>query len=125
MFDLRSMSSVAPMVDLLTSIGLVFGAIFMANLLVVHALAGKDRGAARQLLLWSGFALLGTVAVLALRPSSFFLAVFGYLLIFAISGGVLGWQRLRSIRVIRRVVGASLLLGVAVAASVTLVYMPR
>ena len=125
MFDLRSMSALAPMGDLLMSIGVVFGAVFIANLLVVQALASMDRDAARQLLLWSGFALLGTVAVLALHPSAFFFAVLGYLLIFAISGAVLGWWRLRSMRVMGRVVGASLPLGVAVAVSATLVHMPR
>lgn len=125
MFDLRSMSPLAPMSDLLMSIGVVFGAVFFANLLVVQGLASMDRDAARQFLLWNGFALLGTVAVLALHPLAFFLAVFGYLLIFAISGGVLGWRRLRSVRVMGRVVGSSLLLGVAVAVSVILVHMPR
>ena len=111
--------------DLLMSIGVVFGAVVVANLLVAPALASMDRDAARQLLLWSGLALLGTVAVLALRPSVFLLAVFGYLLIFAVSGAVLGWRRLRSTRVVGRVIGASLLLGAALAVSASLVHMPR
>jgi len=125
MFDLRTMSTVAPMGDLVMSIGVVFGAVAVANLLVAQALASMDRDAARQLLLWSGLSLLGPVAVLALRPSGFLLAVLGYLLIFAVSGAVLGWRRLRSKRVMGRVLGASLLLGAALAVSASLVHMPR
>ena len=125
MFDLRTMSAVAPMGDLLMSIGVVFGAVLVANLLVIQMLASMDRDAARKLLLWSGFAFFGTVAVLAFRPSAFFASMFGYLLVFAVSGGIVGWWRLRSMQVMGRVIGASLLLGAAVAVSATLVHMPR
>jgi len=125
MFDLRSMSTVAPMGDLLMSIGVVFGAVLVANLLVVPALASLDRDAARKLLLWSGFALIGPAVVLAVHPPAFLAAVLGYLFIFAVSGGVLGWRHLRSIRMMGRVVAASLVLGIAVAVSASLVHMPR
>lgn len=119
------MSVLAPMEDLLISIGVVFGAVLIANLLVVPAIASLDRDAGRKLMFGSGFALFGTVAVLALHPPAFLAAVFGYLLIFAVSGGALGWLRLRSIRVMGRVVGAVLLLGVALTVAVALVHMPR
>ena len=125
MFDLRTMSTVAPMGDLVMSIGLVFGVVFVANLLVVPALASLDRDAARSLMLWSVFALIGPAVVLAVHPPAFFVAVLGYLLIFGVSGGVLGWRHLRSIRMMGRIVAASLLVGVAVAVSATLVHMPR
>lgn len=125
MFDVRTMSSVAPMSDLLLSIGVVFGAMCVANVLVIPALASQDRVAAGRFLLSSASALLGVVAILALRPSAFFLAAVAYAVLFAVAGGVLSWRRGRSPRVSGRVAGAVLVQGVAVAVSAWLVHMPR
>lgn len=119
------MSSVAPMSDLLVSIGVVFGAVCVANVLVIPALTSLDRGAGGRLMVLSASALLGVVAVLALHPPAFFLAALAYAVLFAVAGGVLSWSRVGSARVSGRVAGAVVVLGVAVAVSAWLVHMPR
>lgn len=98
MFDLRMLSDVAPILDLQIGIGALLGSIVIANLLVIPALASRDRPGARLLLTASAAGILGLVLVLGFHPPSLFRAVGGYVVLFAALGfGVtrnpLGWRQ--------------------------------
>lgn len=125
MFDLRSMSAVAPMGDILFGVGSMVVAIVVANLSLLPALAGRDLRTGRIFGGVSGIGMVCILAVLAVQPPGFFAVVLAYIVVFSGSGlflgrRVLGWRP----AVIRVVTGAGFML-LTLMISRWIIYAPR
>lgn len=125
MFDLRMMSGVAPLGDILFGVGLVMLGILLANFAVIPALVVRDARAGRILGIVSTLGMACVVTVLAVRPAAFHLVVVYYLLAFSTSGLLLGWSTLGRRQTAGRVFAASLFIMLTSAVSHWVIHAPR
>jgi len=104
MFDLQTMSAVAPIGDIRFGVGSVMVAIMVANLAVFPALVARNVRAGRNFAGMSGIGMVCIFAVLAVQPRSFFPVVLVYIVAFLGSGLFLGWKVLGWREAVLRVV---------------------
>ena len=125
MFDLRAISSVAPLADLTFGITLVLLAFAIANFATLPKLFSRDPRAAKLLLALSicGFAV--SVATLAAWPSKLYLAVLYYVVAFTVIGLAVSWRSIGWPQAIARVVGGSTCMFVALSVAYAAAFMPR
>lgn len=125
MVDLRGISQIASLGDIVFGLVAMFVAMIAANAAIVPALVARDARAATAVL---AVALLGIVAVLViltLQPAKIFLAILVYIVVFtlvALGAGapVMGWKRAMA-----RVLGGSACMIIALAVAVFVVRFPR
>lgn len=125
MFDLGTMSDVAPMADILFSLGLVLMAILVANVVSIPAFVARDARSARILGGVSGLGIACVVAVLAFRPVGFFVVMLGYMMAFSAAGILLGWITLGWRQAVGRIAGGSAIMALTLVVAHWVLRAPR
>lgn len=125
MFDLRAISSLAPMGDLVLGIVVMLAAMAIANLAIVPKLFSRDRRAAKVLLAVTLAGLVAAIATLALWPRELYFAAFLYVVAFALIGVAVSWRSIGWPQTIARIAGGSACMFVAVVLAYAAAFMPR
>ena len=125
MFDLRAISSLAPMDDLVFGIVAVLVATALANLAILPKLFARDPRSATILLAVTGLGFAVATATLAIWPRKLYFAVLIYVLAFTLVGLVASWRSIGWPQAVARVVGGALCMFIALTVASVAVFMPR
>ena len=121
-FDLRSISSVAPMIDLTAGIVAMLLAALAAHLVLLPKLSPRW---ALAFVAASLLALLAVVATLALYPTKLYFACLIYAVLFVVLGGVVSRGSPNKFQVRRRAAAGSTCMLLTVAFAWWLAFAPR
>ena len=121
-FDLRSISSVAPMVDLTAGFFAMLVAVLVAHAVVIPRL---DRRSAFAFLAISSLCLLAVVATLAISPGRIYLASLIYVAVFLLLAGVVSFSAPHKFQLRRRAAAGSAFMTFSVAFAWWLAFAPR
>ena len=125
MFDLRAISSLAPMGDLIFGIIAMVVAAALANLFIIPKLYALNARAARTLLGVTALGLLAAVATLAIEPPELYFAVLAYVASFMLVGLVVSWRSIGWPQAALRVVGGSACMFIALFVAYVAAFLPR
>ena len=125
MFDLRAISSLAPMGDLVFGVIAMLVAAAVANLLIIPKLFSLDARAARALLAVTSLGLIAALATLATWPPKLYFAVLIYVVLFMLVGLAVSWRSIGWPQAALRVVGGSACMLVALFAAYVAAFLPR
>ena len=125
MFDLRAISSLAPLGDLVFGIIAMLVAAALANLLVIPKLFSIDARAGRAVLAVTSLGLIAAVATLASNPPKLYFAVLIYIVSFTLVGLALSWRTLGWLQSTLRVIGGSACMFIALFVAYVAAYLPR
>jgi hypothetical protein len=125
MFDLRAISSLAPMDDLVFGVIAMLVAAALANLFIIPKLFSLDARAATALLVITALGLIAAVATLATEPRELYFAVLIYVVVFMLVGLAVSWRSIGWRQAALRVVGGSACMFVALFVAYAAAFMPR
>ena len=121
-FDLRSISSVAPLVDLTAGIFAVLVAVLVAHSILIPKLNSRS---ALAFVAISLLCLLAVVTTLAVSPSRIYLAGLGYVVVFLFLAGVASHSSPNKPQIRRRAAAGSAFIFLSVAVAWWLAFAPR
>ena len=121
-FDLRSISSVAPMVDLTAGIFAMLVAVLVAHAIFIPKLNPRSAVAFVAISL---LCLLAVVATLAVSPGRIYLASLIYVVAFLFLGGIASRSSLNKPQLRRRAAAGSVLMFLSVVFAWWLAFAPR
>ena len=125
MFDLRAISSLAPMGDLVFGIIAMLVAAALANLFIIPKLFSLDARAAIALLGVTALGLIAAVATLVTEPPKLYFAVLTYVVSFMLIGLAVSWRSIGWPQAALRVVGGSACMFVALFVAYVAAFLPR
>ena len=125
MFDLRAISSLAPMGDLAFGLIAMLVAAALANLLIIPKLFSLDARAARALLTVTALGFVAAVATLVTQPTRLYFAVLTYIVSFMLVGLAVSWHTIGWPQAALRVVGGSACMFIALSMAYVAAYLPR
>ena len=125
MFDLRAISSLAPMGDLVFGIIAMLVAAALANLLIIPKLFSLNAHAARTMLAITALGLIASVATLLIAPPKLYFAVLIYVVSFTVVGLTVSWRSIGWPQAALRVVGGSACMLLALFLAYIAAFMPR
>ena len=125
MFDLRAISSLAPMGDLVFGIVAMLVAAGIANLCIIPKLFLLDARAATALLGVTVLGLIAAVATLVSEPPKLYLAVLTYIVSFMMIGLAVSWRSIGWPQAALRVLGGSACMFAALFVAYVAAFMPR
>jgi hypothetical protein len=125
MFDLRAISSLAPIGDLVFGIMVMVAAAALANIVVVPKLFSVNARAATVLLAVTTLGFIAAVATLATVPPKLYFAVLVYIVLFAFVGLAVSWRTIGGFQAALRVVGGSACMFIALFVAYVAAFMPR
>ncbi len=125
MIDLRAISSLAPMSDLVIGIIVMLVAVALANLVILPKLFSCDARSATILLSVTVLGFVVAVATLAIWPRKLYLTVLIYAVSFTLVGLAVSWRSIGGTQAIARVAGGSLCMFIALAVAYAAAFMPR
>lgn len=125
MFDIQSISSVAPLNDIVAGLVIVSIAILIANLAVIPKLMSPNKQSAKAMLTVTALGCVSAVSVLAIWPSRLYIVLLIYAVLFILVGLTVSWRSSERVNITARVLGGSvcILLGWALATFIT--FAPR
>lgn len=121
-FDLRSISSVAPMVDLTAGIFAMLVAVLVAHAAFIPKLNLRS---ALAFVAFSLLCLLAVVATLAVSPGRIYLASLVYVVVFVLLGGIASHSSPNKPQLRRRAAAGSAFMFLSVAFAWWLAFAPR
>lgn len=117
MFNLRQISSVAPIGDVVFGLIIVLVAVAVANLAIIPKLFSYNARLAKALLAVTVLGCSAAVITLATQPRQFYFVVGVYIVIFMLSGFSLAWHsigwRQTTVRVLLGSIGMLVVLTIA------------
>ena len=125
MFDLRAISSLAPMGDLVFGIIVMLVAVVLANLVILPKLFSRDSRSATILLSVTVLGFVVAAATLAIWPRKLYLTVLIYVFSFTLVGLAVSRRSIGGSQAIARVAGGSLCMFIALAVAYAAAFMPR
>jgi len=125
MFDLRAISSTAPVGDLVFGVIVILVAAAIANLAIIPKLMSRDALSARILIFIAILGWIAGAATLAVQPPKFYLVALTYVVAFLLIGLAVSWRNIGRSQAIVRVVGGSAFMFVALAAAYWVANAPR
>jgi len=125
MFDLREISSVAPVGDLALGIALMLAATSIAHLAIIPKLLSRNARRAKALLILTSFGVIAAIATLAVSPPSLYLATLIYAAAFTVTGLALSWHSIGWRQALARAAVGSACMLVAIAVAHWVAFAPR
>ena len=125
MFDLRAISSLAPMGDLVFGIIVMLVAAVVANLVILPKLFSRDSRSATILLSVTVLGFVVAAATLAIWPRKLYLAVLIYVVAFMLVGLAVSRRSIGGPQAMTRIAGGSLCMFIALAVAYAAAFMPR
>ena len=125
MFDLRAISSLAPMSDLVIGILVMLVAAVLANLVILPKLYSRDSRSATILLSVTVLGVVVAAATLAIWPRKLYLTVLIYVVSFTLVGLAVSLRSIGGAQAIARVAGGSLCMFIALLVAYAAAFMPR
>ena len=125
MFDLRAISSLAPMGDLLFGIIVMLVATVLANLVILPKLFSRDSRSAMILLSVTVLGFVVATATLAIWPRKLYLTVLIYVVSFTLIGLAVSQRSIGGAQAMARIAGGSLCMFIALVVAYAAAFMPR
>lgn len=125
MFDLQSISSIAPIGDLVFGLGLILVSIAIANLLIVRKLLAHRTWPAYTLLGVTSVGLFGTLLALAIHPPRVYATVLLYIVVFGFVGLITSWRKIGWCSAFARISTGTACMLIALGVAYWVAYVPR